>query len=897
MPDGHSIARSPDSDQRPTSAERTTGLILVATIAAIAVVGLESRAVSIPSLRLVSPIAFFVAALANAGTAAVLWTTWRHTVERRSSFVLGLTFVVSAGLTFLSLLMFPTQPGTGPIFPTDPRAGVWIYLLLQIARVAGALGYALLRFRFDGPAVTRRFRALATAPAVLMAFATLAAIIAGSRHVIVAPFGGLGLPGVAELAVVPLAAAAWATIAVPRATTFDRAFALSLLALAIDAVLFAAGPRFSGAYYGSHILLMLGALIVFTAAVESLVSSRARLSAVETRLATIESESAVTAGRIRALWRIASDRSGYEDERFLRILESATTAIRPGLPLIGVLSHLNDETLVIDATASTITGPTGAELAATIYPGATFAFERTLLSHVQAAGVTRAWNDVAADEWRGSLAAALGCRSLIATPVAIARRTYFLTFASPQAIEDDPFAEDEIAFVDVVAAFIASYFTQQMHFERIRYQIEHDALTGLENRVQFRRRVRDEIATGRGFIVAFANLDGFRHVNESQGHQMGDEILVEVAAGLRSVDEGNSVARTSGDEFGLVIRNVASAEEANAALERYAALFREPFHTGDREGAHFVRVTASIGASRFPTDGRTAEQLMLRSDAALVAAKARGRSATMLFDEVMEAALQAAQLLVNELSDAIAGDQLALVYQPTFDLATRAIVGAEALVRWDHPERGRILPAHFVPFAERNGLIEPLSRWVLDRLVRDLTQTDALPPGFRVYFNLAANLLENFAFISAFEDVLRAAPGIVAHIGVEVTETAAMQNVERSMSTIELFRRWGLSVAIDDFGTGYSSLSYLKQLTVDAIKIDQSFIAGLPDDERDAELADMLIRITDRFGFLTLAEGIETEAQATWLLDHGCRLGQGYLMARPAPFEELLRRLVAASVA
>jgi len=893
----HSIAALPAFDARPTSGERTTGLILVGLVLAIAVTGLTSRDGPIRPLLLVSPIAFFVAAIANAGTAAVLWTTWRHTIERRSSFILALAFALSAGLTFLSLLMFPTLPGMPPLFPTDSRAGEWIYLLLQMTRVAGAIGYALVRVRFDGPALTRTFAALVAAPAVLFALAAIAAIVAGLQHVLIAPLGAAGLHGIAELSVAPLAAAAWATIAIPRATTFDRAFALSLLALAIDAALYSAGPRFSGSYYGSHTLLMLSALLVFVAGVQSLVASRARLSAVESRLATIEGESAVTAGRIRALWQIASDRSTYEDERFVRILETATAAIRPSLPLIGVLSHLHDDTLVVDATASTITGPAAATLAATIFPGATLPFKRMLLSYVAAAGETRVWNDVAAEEWRDSIAAEVGCRSLVATVVAIGRRTYFLTFASPQAVEDKPFAEDEIAFVDVVASFIASHFTQQMHYERIQFQIEHDALTGLENRVQFRRRVREEIATGRGFAVAFANLDGFRHVNESQGHQMGDEILVEVAAGLRSVDEANVVARTSGDEFGLVIRNVESAEAAAAALERYAARFREPFHTGDRAGTHTIRVGASIGAARYPTDGRTAEELMLRGDAALVAAKARGGSTAMLFDQPMEAALQAAQLRVAELADAIATGQLTLLYQPTFDLATRAVVGAEALVRWDHPERGRILPAHFVPFAERTGLIEPLSRWVLDRLVRDLTQTNVLPPGFRIYFNLAATLLENLSFISRFEDTLRAEPGLVDHVGIEVTETAAMQNVERAMSTIELFRNWGLSVAIDDFGTGYSSLSYLKQLTVDAIKIDQSFIAGLPDDERDAELAEMLIRITDRFGFVTLAEGIETEAQAVWLLDHGCRLGQGYLMAQPAPFDELLRRVVSADAA
>jgi diguanylate cyclase (GGDEF)-like protein len=859
-------------------------------------VGLTLRDAAMIRLAVLAPITYFVAALASAGTAAVIWATSHHTEQRRSSLVLALGFAGGSLLTLIALGTFPTLPGSEPIIPIDPRATLAIYIALQLVRIVGAFAYAIVRFRFDGPALTRRFCSVAIAITMLLVLPGLIALL-GQGEFAAALLPALTLRAVAAFCVLPLAAAAYAIFRVPQTTAFDRAFAISVVMIALDSMLLASGPRFTGSYYGSHILLLLGAMIVFGAAIGTLITSRAKLSAVESRLAAIESESTLTAGRIRALWKIASDQSTFEDERFLHILETATASLRPGLPLIGVLSHLEDDTLVIDATASTIAGSQAEAFSAAIVPGATFAFSRTLLSRVLAAKTTSVWNDIASGAWSGTLAERLGCRSLVATPVAIARRTYFLTFASPQAIEDEPFAEDDIAFVDVVASFIASHFTQQMHYERIQYQIEHDALTGLENRVQFRRRIRDEIATGRGFTVAFVNLDGFRHVNEREGHQIGDEVLVEVAAGLQSVDEDNIIARTSGDEFGILLRGAASLQAAGDALERYAVLFREPFHTGDREGTHMLSVGASIGAARFPDDGRTAEQLMLRSDAALAVAKGRGGSTTLFFDQQMESLIQSAQLRVAELASAIEGGQLALVYQPTFDLKTRAIAGAEALVRWDHPERGRISPVEFVPFAERNGLISPLSRWVVERLVHDLTLAGPLPPGFRVYFNLAATLLENFPFISTLNDIVGAAPDVVRHIGVEVTETAAMQNVERSMSTIDRFRQWGLSVAIDDFGTGYSSLSYLKQLKVDVIKIDQSFVAGLPGDERDAALAEMLIRITDRFGFATLAEGIETEAQAAWLLEHGCRLGQGYLIARPSTFADLLARLATSSAA
>ncbi len=239
---------------------------------------------------------------------------------------------------------------------------------------------------------------------------------------------------------------------------------------------------------------------------------------------------------------------------------------------------------------------------------------------------------------------------------------------------------------------------------------------------------------------------------------------------------------------------------------------------------------------------------------------------------------------------AIAHEELALLYQPTFDIATREIVGAEALIRWNHPERGCLLPAEFVNFAERNGLMASLSRWVLNRVVSDVTAS-VLPQGFRIYFNLTAQMLDDVPFIGDLQKTLAQHPGLAFHLGVEVTESAAVENVERSMNTIDVFRRWGLAVAIDDFGTGYSSLAYLKQLTVDMIKIDRSFIVGLPDDERDAALAEMLLRITQRFGFTSLAEGIENEAQASWLLAHGCQRAQGFLLSRPESFQALLERL------
>ena len=506
---------------------------------------------------------------------------------------------------------------------------------------------------------------------------------------------------------------------------------------------------------------------------------------------------------------------------------------------------------------------------------------------------TLAWSNLDFLDGRKMIFEKHDVRSFVGTPLMIGRQTYFVGFLSTETTEREPFAEDDIAFVDVVAAFIANRFNQQKQFERIKFQVEHDALTGLVNRVQFRKAVRDEIDSGTPFAVAFVDLDGFRHVNEREGNQIGDEVLVEVAATLASVSNNDLVARMSADEFGVLLRGVADGTAARASLIEYAELFNNPFHTGDRNGTQMLGIGASIGAACYPSDGASAEALMRRADVALDVAKAAGGSTTTVFDAPMEAILKESHLRVVELADAIVQNQFLLAYQPTFDLSTRRITGAEALIRWDHPERGRLQPGEFITFAERNGMIGALSRWVFRQAARDISSIASLPPHFRVYINLAAQMLDDIPFIAELRTALDADPRLVEHLGIEVTETAAMQNVERSMNTIDLFRGWGLTVAIDDFGTGYSSLSYLKALTVDVIKIDRSFVMGLPANERDGAITDMLLRITDQFGFATLAEGIETEEQAAWLLEHGCRYGQGYLVAKPFSFNDLLARLEA----
>jgi diguanylate cyclase (GGDEF)-like protein len=881
-------------NDRPS--DRRIVYLSVVCLLAVSVTGVVFRRALFPRLEIFGPIALFLAALGNAATAAVLLETWRHSARQQATFVLVLSFGVNAILALFAMLTLAPMPGVLPVLPVAQQTGPWFYSVWHVTAGIGGLAYIGSRRRERAQAMGRVPVLMGVGIAASFAVAAVLLVFARGDRLPVLAAGTSVTPaiaiGIGPLEVTLLGVATAMAFRLRRPTTIDRTLALSLFALTLDvSVLFIGGRRTGTSFYASRLLVMFGSLFVFATAVQALIASRSRLAEVEATLRRVTGQATLQAERIRALWQMAVDSSSVKDARFRRMLGVAAATIRPGKPMFGGLSHVEGETVVVDATSFSPSQTAAEVFASRVYPGARFALERSILSLLPRDGGTRAWDDLSVIEG-GLISHELGWRSFIGTPVQSGGRTYFVTFGSVHLMTDEPYAEDDIAYVDVLASFLAGHANQQAQFEQIQFDIEHDALTGLENRAQFHKAIREEIAAGRECEVAFVNLDGFRGVNERDGHQLGDDVICEVASALTAVTSGNAVARVSADEFGILLRGIDDEEAAHRVLERYASVFAAPLHVDSRGETFVLGIAASIGSARFPADGRSLEELVRRASVALRVAKRRGGSQTMRFESSMEAIVEESRLRYVELSEAIAADQLVLVYQPTFELTNRTVIGAEALVRWDHPERGRLSPADFVDFAERNGLMGALSRWVLDRVVRDITRDDAaFAPGFRVYFNLGAQMLADVPFIAHLKDALRRAPLAAAHLGVEVTETAAMENVERSMDTIELFRRWGLYVAIDDFGTGHSSLSYLKQLTVDVVKIDRSFIMGLPDDERDSVVADMLLRVSESFGFDTLAEGIETEAQAAWLLEHDCRFGQGYLLARPAAFEELLRRV------
>jgi diguanylate cyclase (GGDEF)-like protein len=856
----------------------------------IALAGIAFANVPHAALSLV-PGAYFVAVLANFATAAVLFVGTNAAAPRRSSFALALTFATVGIFTLFAMLVLPLLPGTPPIWPRGAQAGAWLYVLWHAVAGAGALVYASLR---NGPRTERR---VSTAFAARGAGLTCVVIVVGLAlalwfvdllpHIVVGTsIVGLRTTGAGFVLLLVCGSAAVATFRIPKPTEVDRALTLTLLALTAEVTIYLIAPqRYATSFYVARFLQLAATTFVLASATRALAGLTKKLDEAEVALTRVESESMKRADRIQALWRIAATDAIFDDRsRYQEILRIATGAIRGNKPMFGLLCHLEQTTIVIDATSGV--GPPGA--AGTVYPGARYPLENTIQSVLLATGRTQAWDDLAEEpRSRQTVVRDFGWRSLIGAPLKIGRSTHFVLFASRERMTDEPYDDDDVAYVDLVASFLSSRFEQQQQVERLQFQSRHDALTGLETRLQFRDALRQEVTSGRPFAIAMADIDDFRHLNEVEGHEIGDEVLVEIGATLRGVDDRDLVARLSGDQFGILLRGTGNEGSVTAAMDRYMQRFRTPFETADRDGTRAFDVTASFGVAPAYDGGVSADDLMRRAAVALDVAKSRGAATLMLFDAPMEAILQERLVRSTDLSAAISENQLALVYQPTFDLATRTITGAEALVRWDHPTRGRLPPSEFIPFAERSGLMSALSRWVFERVVRDVLSTE-LPADFICYFNIAPQLLSDFSFIETIRQTLRANPGLSTKLGMELTETAAMQNVERSMHTLTLFRSWGLRVAIDDFGTGYSSLSYLKRLAVDLIKIDKSFVDGLPGDDKDAALCEMLLRMAERFGLATLAEGIETERQATWLLQHGCTSGQGFLVSRPVEFFDLL---------
>ncbi|MBX9960638.1 MAG: EAL domain-containing protein [Burkholderiaceae bacterium] len=432
----------------------------------------------------------------------------------------------------------------------------------------------------------------------------------------------------------------------------------------------------------------------------------------------------------------------------------------------------------------------------------------------------------------------------------------------------------------------------QARDEQLKFQAFHDALTGLPNRPLLLERLTQEMARARRsdrlLAVLFIDLDRFKKINDSLGHEAGDRLLCQVAERLlSSTREGDTVARLSGDEFVVLLPDLGSPQQAARLAGEMQGLLGEPFLIGEST----AYVGASIGVAIFPDDGSLASELLKKADMAMYRAKATGRGRVVFFEEGMNVAQQEQSLLERELRLAIARGQLSLRYQPRILLADGRLAGAEALLRWEHPELGQVSPEKFIPLAEEVGLIDELGHWVLQQVCAQLAQWQAADYRISISVNVSGRQLRSGRLVQQVQQALDAAGVSAARLELEVTEGTLIDDIEAASEQLAQIKRTGVILALDDFGTGYSSLRHLQQLPLDILKIDRSFIHGLGEDDGAGSIVHSIIALAHALGKTVVAEGVENARQAELLRIWHCEQAQGYFYSVPLTAAELEQEL------
>ncbi len=502
---------------------------------------------------------------------------------------------------------------------------------------------------------------------------------------------------------------------------------------------------------------------------------------------------------------------------------------------------------------------------------------------------------VVVDDWetetrfgKSQLLVELGSRSGVSVPIEGPAGPYGVL--GVQSLRRRSYSSGDVHFLQSLANVLADALERQATEDRIRHSALHDPLTGLPNRVLFLDRLDQALARLRRrdslCAILFLDLDHFKLVNDSLGHQVGDELLAETAPRLKQAVRGiDTVARFGGDEFGILLEDIEGEHEASQMAERIASVFTRPFVLAGSE--HFVTTSIGIALAR---GGELAEELIRDADAAMYRAKEHGRARYELFDEVMRGRALARLRVENDLRRALERKELILDYQPVVSLRDHSIASLEALVRWRHPERGLIPPAEFIPIAEENGLIEPIGRWVLEQACRQAAQwhrdrPDAAP--FRISVNLSAIQVAKRGLPETVAEVLRATRLDPSCLSLEITESVMLHDADALKETLRALKALGVRLVLDDFGTGYASLGYLTRLPLDTLKVDRSFVDGLGIEPRDTAITEAIIAMSRALSLEVVGEGVETELQESELKRLGCELAQGFYFSRPVCAREI----------
>jgi diguanylate cyclase (GGDEF)-like protein/PAS domain S-box-containing protein len=433
--------------------------------------------------------------------------------------------------------------------------------------------------------------------------------------------------------------------------------------------------------------------------------------------------------------------------------------------------------------------------------------------------------------------------------------------------------------------------TERKKSERkIKYLAYHDWLTKLPNRILFNDRLEHALTqakrTKKKVFVLFVDLDQFKHVNDSLGHPVGDKVLRQVASRLvGQTRKSDTLARLSGDEFALLVENTVESEDIIVLTEKLLACLRLPFV----EEGHSFSLGASIGISAFPGDGDDAATLLKNADAAMYRAKSSGRNRFHFYSEDLTNAAFKHIKLEHGLRQALLENQFLVYYQPKLCLQSGRVLGAEALLRWKHPEEGFISPQDFIPVAEESGLIMEIGEWVLRQACEQAVSWERQGLAFEhIAVNVSGVQVQHEAFVDSVKGNLESSGLQPRRLELELTENFLMKDVEASASLLADLRQLGISIAVDDFGTGYSSLAYLTRFPVNKLKIDRSFIANVLSDEQNKKIAHAIINLGHSLNMKVVAEGIEFGQQLDLLKDKGCDEGQGYLIAKPLPNDEFV---------
>lgn len=476
--------------------------------------------------------------------------------------------------------------------------------------------------------------------------------------------------------------------------------------------------------------------------------------------------------------------------------------------------------------------------------------------------------------------------STLYIPLNIEEHWYSLIVVRRSAEQAD-FTQSDIHAIDSLVEQLSTSLQRQQLAHDIKHQANHDALTGLPNRAAFERRLQQTISEQRSIPVScsvlFIDLDGFKNVNDTHGHALGDRVLQDVGSRFQyAVRAQDYVARIGGDEFAVLLLSTESDAVASMVAQKLIDSLEHSFESDA------IRLGASIGISMFPAHGNNSSDLLKYADMAMYHAKARGSNSIQLYSSELAQAYQDRISMGHDLALAVSLNQLELYYQPQVDALSREVIGVEALIRWNHPQRGQVSPFEFIPLAEQLGLITEIGAWVIDEACRQtaLWHENGLP-NLRMAVNISTQQFNSSEFVNTLLNSLDESGVSPALFEIELTESLMMQDISSVVSRLRTLRGIGIQVAIDDFGTGYSSLQYLDDLPLDVLKIDRAFISRLSTSESDNSLAQSIAAMARTLSLRTVAEGVESEEQLHRVIAIGCDVVQGYYYSRPVPAADI----------